>query len=189
EDAPAGEVVVGPEAARLVRGAVTLRQRPGGDALLVDLVQDAPALARRFGTPLVGRATELRLLADALTRAVDADTSELFTVLGVAGVGKSKLALEFAAALGETATILTGRCLSYGEGITFWPLREILLEAFSADVEAGIAKLLAGDPEGATVAARVAGAVGAGEGAAAREETFRATRRVFEALAADRPLV
>src|SRR5439155_9253364 len=61
--------------------------------------------------------------------------------------------------------------------------------AFSADVEAGIAKLLAGDPEGATVAARVAGAVGAGEGAAAREETFRATRRVFDALAADRPLV
>ena len=85
--------------------------------------------------------------------------------------------------------MLDGRCLSYGEGITFWPVRELLQAAFGADVEGGVASVLEGDPEAGSIAARVTGAIGAGRPAAAREETLRAVRRVFEALAAERPLV
>jgi tetratricopeptide (TPR) repeat protein len=81
-------------------------------------------LERRFATPMVGRETELRRLSDAFQQAVHDRSCQLFTVLGSAGVGKSRLAAEF---LGDLdARVVRGRCLSYGEGITYWPVVEIL---------------------------------------------------------------
>jgi class 3 adenylate cyclase/tetratricopeptide (TPR) repeat protein len=79
---------------------------------------------RRFATPMVGRETEVRRLHDAFQQAVHDRSCQLFTVLGSAGVGKSRLAAEFLAAV--DARVVRGRCLSYGDGITYWPVVEIL---------------------------------------------------------------
>jgi class 3 adenylate cyclase/tetratricopeptide (TPR) repeat protein len=126
-----GEVLVGEETLGLVRATAEV-----GDEQQLDLkgkvepVRAWPLLAvtgeveRRFATPMVGRETELRRLRDAFEQAVRDRSCQLFTVLGSAGVGKSRLAAEFLSAL--DARILRGRCLSYGEGITYWPVVEIL---------------------------------------------------------------
>jgi hypothetical protein len=75
------------------------------------------AVARREDAPLVGRTRERRLLEDAWERTRSERACSLFTILGSAGVGKSRLAAEFLA--GVDATVLSGRCFSYGEGITY----------------------------------------------------------------------
>src|SRR5262249_9498893 len=84
-------------------------------------------LTRRFDVPIVGRERERRALDDAWGRAQSERASQLFTVLGSAGVGKSRLTAEFLGAL-EDIPVLRGRCLSYGEGITYWPVAEVVLQ-------------------------------------------------------------
>src|SRR4029079_11973697 len=113
----------------------------------------------------------------------------------VGGVGKSRLMAAFVEELHDRATVLRGRCLPYGEGITFYPLAEALIEIADlreADTpEAARAKLsaLAGAGGGAGRVAELVGqAIGMG-GESAPEETFWAIRTLLEQLAADRPLV
>ena len=129
-----GEILLGPKTMRLLRGAVTteglepleLKGKADGVAAFRLVSVDAEELPRRLDAPLVGRQRELRLLGGAWERAVTERACMLFTLLGAAGVGKSRLAAEF---LAETdATIVRGRCLSYGEGITYWPVTEIVLQ-------------------------------------------------------------
>ena len=86
----------------------------------------APAHLRRLDTPMVGRGRELDLIRQAFERTVDERNCHLFTLLGPAGIGKSRLVSSFVSDIGARATILRGRCLPYGEGITFWPLLEAL---------------------------------------------------------------
>ena len=71
----------------------------------------------------------MRLLEAAYTRAVRERATLTVKVIGEAGLGKTRLVQEFAAGFDGDAHVLTGRCLSYGEGITFWPLREVLRQA------------------------------------------------------------
>src|SRR5207244_2671599 len=85
--------------------------------------------ARRFDAPIVGRERELQALLDAFEQAVSERSCRLFTVIGDPGVGKSRLVAEFVSGVNDRAGVLRGRCLSYGEGITFWPLGEALREA------------------------------------------------------------
>jgi class 3 adenylate cyclase/tetratricopeptide (TPR) repeat protein len=80
--------------------------------------------ARRNEAPMVGRSTELRRLRDAYEQAVRDRSCQLFTVLGNAGVGKSRLVHEFLDGL--DATVVTGACLSYGDGITYWPVVDVI---------------------------------------------------------------
>jgi class 3 adenylate cyclase/tetratricopeptide (TPR) repeat protein len=126
-----GEVLIGAETLRLVRAAVSVgedrrldlkgKSDPVGAYPLLGVTGE---LERSFSTPMVGRGRELQALRDAFARA-DADRScQLFTILGSAGVGKSRLAAEFLA--GVEAQVVRGRCLSYGEGITYWPVVEIV---------------------------------------------------------------
>ncbi len=131
-----GEVLVGRETLRLVRPAVEV-----GEERFLDLkgkAEPVPAhplvavtgeVERRFGSAMVGRHRELKGLRDAFARAEADRSCQLFTVLGSAGVGKSRLAAEFLAAL--DARVVRGRCLSYGEGITYWPVVEILKQLAS----------------------------------------------------------
>src|SRR5262245_35728961 len=88
------------------------------------LAVSGAAAERRFDSPLVGRERELQALAGTWERARGGPGCELITVVGPAGVGKSRLAAEFLAT--TDATIVRGRCLSYGEGITYWPVVEVL---------------------------------------------------------------
>jgi class 3 adenylate cyclase len=151
---------------------------------------------RRLDRPLVGRERELTRLEDAFRQAVADRAAGLFTLLGAAGIGKSRLVAEFLAGLAGEATVLRGHCLSYGEGITYWPIGEIVRSAAGIDeadtAEGARAKLRAvfGDEgDGDLLAARVGAAIGLSAEAAPQEEIFWAIRRLLEHLARQRPLI
>src|SRR5204862_1052793 len=91
---------------------------------LVAVRAGAAGHARRLDSPMVGRDRQRRLLDEAFDQAVADRVCYLFTVLGAAGVGKSRLVNEFLGKAAPQARIVYGRCLSYGDGITFWPLAE-----------------------------------------------------------------
>jgi tetratricopeptide (TPR) repeat protein len=121
----------------------------------------------------------------------------LFTILGSAGVGKSRLVNEFLAGLDEDVRLLRGRCLSYGQGITFWPIREMVHQAAgvgdqdsAAEVRDRIAALVdPSAPEAERIVEGVTDLVGLGDGGVERQDAFLAARHLFEGLAEDRPLV
>ena len=115
-----------------------------------------PACVRwrvRLDAPLVGRVEEIRRLEAAYARATRERVTMTVTVIGEAGLGKTRLVQEFAGGLGREANVFTGRCLSYGEGITFWPLREVVRQAGGGDDSPErIKALLAGEADAAAVA-------------------------------------
>ena len=129
----------------------------------------APGRARSADASFVGREQELRLLRDVWDRVVDSAECHMVTILGTAGVGKSRLVDELIGQLGDSATLLRGRCLPYGEGITFWPLVEALTDA-GADAQAVSEHL-------------------SGVGAGTAEELFLEIRQLFQRLASLRPVV
>ena len=190
-----GEILIGKATYPLVSHAVSagpLERLPVkgkrddvGRRRLEEVDRDAPAVARGLHVPIVGRDGELGLLQQAFDRAVEERSARLFTVLGPPGIGKSRLAAELASRLGERATSAVGHCLSYGVGITYWPLTEILRELGG---EQAAADALEGE-EREDVLDVIRGLTGSAEVAGSGEETFRAVRRVFEALARRRPLV
>ena len=136
--APAGEVLIGESTYRLVREAVevvpveplTLKGKPEPVPAyrLLSVTADARS-TRPADLPLVGRAREIAALDAEFRRSVAGPECRLVTLLGEAGVGKSRLIEEFVRRLADEATVLRGRCLSYGDGITFWPLAEVLRQA------------------------------------------------------------
>jgi class 3 adenylate cyclase/predicted negative regulator of RcsB-dependent stress response len=197
-----GEILLGDATYRLVRDAVECdaveplelkgKSEPVPAWRLRKLIPLRPGLARRLDSTLVGREQELALLREVFDRG----GSELVTVLGPAGVGKSRLTQEFVAGLGDRATVLMGRCLPYGEGITFWPVAEIVRAAAGMDetdppesAKAKIAALLEGEDDADQIAERIASAIGLAETAAGLQEIFWAIRQLLEALARARPLV
>jgi class 3 adenylate cyclase len=167
-----GEILLGGETRRLVRDAVTV-EAAGGLTLkgkrepveafrLLAVDPTASGLERRLDAPLVGRVRELERLRRDFEDVVTGPTCRVFTLLGPAGVGKSRLVAEFVSEAGQDADLLHGRCLHYGEGITYWPLVEILTR-------------LGVDPD------TVIGGAPA--------ETQLSFRRLLEARAADRPQI
>jgi class 3 adenylate cyclase/tetratricopeptide (TPR) repeat protein len=153
---------------------------------LLQVLPDAEALVRHFEVPLVGRALELAQLRQAFERARRERRCHLVTVFGQAGIGKSRLSRELAGSLESEAGVLMGRCLSYGEGITYWPMREIVGRAAG---DRSVRELLGGDADAGAVAERIESAIGAGTGGAIKEEVFWAVRRLVEVLARERPLL
>ena len=143
---------------------------------------------RPFGrAALVGRSDELAWLQAAFAGVQAERRSRLVTVLGDAGVGKSRLAQEFAATVGERA--LVGRCVSYGEAATFLPLDQVVREAVPERPRATIAAWLEGDAQAGLVAERVTNLTGEADGAGSTGEIFWAVRRFLEALAREQPRV
>jgi class 3 adenylate cyclase len=203
--APVGEILIGAPTHRLVQESVIaeavepleLRGKSGPVAAFrVVAVDDDPARRLRpAATALVGRTRERRMLRDAFDRAAEKRACQLVTVLGTAGVGKSRLVAEFLEDVEPAATICAGRCLSYGEGVTYWALAEAVRSLAGIDeddsAEDALAKL------GALVDPAIAGEVADGvgsllgvAGATARIEDARiAIRRLFEDVAARRPLI
>jgi class 3 adenylate cyclase len=203
--AAAGQVLVGEATWRLVHHAVELESVGAlelkGKAQAVPAWRLVSAGAPSDGdrapsiAPLVGRAIELQRLRAALADAVQARACRLVSVIGSPGVGKTRLASEFALALDGQARAVEGRCEPSGEGITFLPVAEILRalagigEADTPEsLRAKLAGLVAEDPERERLVERAAGVLGVAE-AASPEETFWALRRVIESLGRERPLV
>src|SRR4029450_434281 len=112
---------------------------------LLRVIEGAPAFDRRLDAPLVGRQQELTRMRVAFDAAVSGRGFRPLPVLGPPGIGKSRLARELAGTLAGRAAVLSGRCLPYGEGITYWPLIEIFREAGAEDELA--AALSAATPE------------------------------------------
>lgn len=206
EAAAANEILIGATTHKLVRDAVAVE--PSGLRLLkngktidafaaVDIISQNLGNVRRFHSPLVGRTSQSATLTIALNTVVREKACRLLIVHGGAGVGKSRLMTDFATGLGGKATVLRGRCLPYGEGITYWPLAEIVREMTRAD------GLDVGEPSTIAIAARLNGVEKAelivehlgnalglkGAGGATSEEIFWAVRKLFEALARTMPLV
>jgi class 3 adenylate cyclase/tetratricopeptide (TPR) repeat protein len=158
---------------------------------LVGVREQQAAPAQGPVRPLVGRDEELEQLRVALGEAVTAASPRLATVVADAGVGKSRLIEELARTVAGQAQILRGRCLAYGRGITFWPVRELLHQAAeiapSDAPDVAIAKLT--ELAGEDVAARLAGAVGLSERQFPVDEVFWGVRQLFERLADRGPVV
>jgi class 3 adenylate cyclase/tetratricopeptide (TPR) repeat protein len=206
QTAEPGEIVLGAQTFSLVRHAVDAeplepRLLKGKSERVLcyrlrSIAAGAAALPRRLDVEFVGRDAELEVLAAKFERAVSRRACELATVVGEPGVGKSRLARALVARLSPRATVLSGRCLPYGEGITFWPVAEAVREAAAIHDEdppaRARAKLsaLAGSAEGGpSIAERVAHALGLGEGTATGEQIASALRQLFEQIARSRPLL
>jgi class 3 adenylate cyclase/tetratricopeptide (TPR) repeat protein len=191
-----GQILVGETTAELVRARVSLEPltalaaKGKSDPLLAWSVGTAGrashGVPRPFDVPLVGRRAELGQLLDALQQVSDERATELVTVIGAPGIGKSRLARELSATASERARVLLGRCPAYGHAITYRPVSELLAEAGGAEA---VAALIDAAPERELVLTRLDAATGTRGDATSSDEIFWAIRRALEVLAADRPLV
>ena len=169
--AGAGEILLGADTLQLVRDAVsaeplelTLKGKPDPVPAhrLLSLDASAAGVARHLQRPMVGRGRERERLRADFADVVAGSTCRLFTLIGSAGIGKSRLVADFLEHVDGLATVAGGRALSYGEGITYWPLVELLIQL-------GI------EPSEAILSSPA--------------ETQLATRALLERRAAERPLV
>jgi class 3 adenylate cyclase/tetratricopeptide (TPR) repeat protein len=160
--------------------------------------------ARGLEAPFVGRSAELRLLKDLFHASADEARARLVSVVGVAGIGKSRLSWEFEKYIdGLAATVWwhRGRCLSYGEGVAYWALAEMVRgrakivedesqEAAAAKLRAVVELHVAEPAEREWIEPRLLQLLGLSDRTAPdREDLFSAWRRFFERLAEQGPLV
>jgi class 3 adenylate cyclase len=174
-----GEILLGDETLRLVRDAVRVepldplrlkgKSEPVPAYRLLSVEPVSPGVSRHFDVALVDRKRELLLLQEIWERSVRESSCHLFTMIGDAGVGKSRLVAELLSRLGDRVTVLAGRCLHYGEGITFWPIVEAL-STVGARAQQVVARLSSGT-------------------AARPEELFWDVRELLESLGRERPVL
>jgi class 3 adenylate cyclase/tetratricopeptide (TPR) repeat protein len=202
QNAGAGEVLIGDLTHRLVRDAVDVE--PVEPLTLKGKAEPVPAfrllgiksdtgIGRRRDTPMVGREVELEHLDEAFRDAVGARACRVVTLVGDAGVGKTRLTLEALERARAAARVLKGRCLPYGDGITFWPIAEVVREAAGIkeddsrrQARSKIARLVGSQNQ--TVTDRIATIVGLSTATFPIGELFWGIRRFFEILATEQPL-
>ena len=177
-----GEVLLGQETLGLVRDAVEVeaippltlkgKSEPVPAFRLLAVGPGGPAITRRNRAEMVGRERQRKLLEHAFANVVGERACHLFTVLGTAGVGKSRLVAEF---LGDAddATVVRGRCLSYGEGISYWPVTEVVKQLGAEPSDAPALSAIFGDEPTSS----------------SPDEIAWAFRKLLEARAAERPLI
>ena len=212
--ASSGQVVVDERTFRATRHAidyvalddVALKGKEGKQS-----VWRAAGLRSRYGvaveedtaTLFVGRTDELSRLTDTFDRAVTRRSPQLVTLVGEAGVGKSRLIREFRRVIDDRPDLVwwrQGRCLPYGEGVTFWAIGEVVKaqagildsepsEAVRTKLHATVTALFDDPDEASWVELRLSSLVGMAGSAADRTELFAAWLRFFEALAARSPLI
>ena len=186
---------IGAATRALVASAATLEPLPNvaakgkRDAVpawrVVAVDDDAPGIARRLDSPLVDRVEELERLRDVVGRAETERRAVVATVVGAAGVGKSRLVHELLDGLAGRATVLSGRCVAYG-GTTYRPLVEILRNAGGPEA---VTRALAGEDNEQLLAERLEAAGGLSSATFTTDEIFWAVRRFVELNARERPVV
>jgi class 3 adenylate cyclase/tetratricopeptide (TPR) repeat protein len=204
--ATAGEIWIGDDTYELVRDAVDAseagttsvrgRSEPVRAWQLDAVRAGALGIRRRLDVPLIGRDDERAMLRQAFERALHERRCHLVTVLGEPGVGKSRIVEALRADVCADAEVHVGHCLPYGDGITYWPLGEVVRAAAGirsddspAQAEDRLLELAPADDR-ARIAGILAAAIGLSQAAvAAPVEVAWAVRRLFEALSAERPLV
>jgi predicted ATPase len=184
---------MGAETERLVRHAIRLepvdpltlkgKSEPLPAWKAIEVRPDVPAFTLPIAAPFVGRTHELEQLQDAFRQAAAEPTCTMATIVGPPGIGKSRLARELIHALGADAHVVVGRCIPYGDGITYAPLAEIVRQIGAVE------EVVAEDDQATAISARIAGAIGVSENAGSTEEIAWAFRKLFELLARRRPLL
>jgi class 3 adenylate cyclase/tetratricopeptide (TPR) repeat protein len=206
EAAGTDQILIGDETYRLVADAV--RVEPAGtlavDGIpvpqqvwqLLEVLPDRPGRVRRMDVPMIGRDLEQDLLMRLFERVAAEQSCHLVTVLGSAGVGKSRLVDEFVDNLDDRATVLRAHCLAYGDSATLWPMVEIVRQAAaiapddsSATVHERLTLLVGGEERGELIVRRLAQLLGFGQEAGLPEDTLWALLRTLETLAHEQPLV
>jgi hypothetical protein len=199
-----GEILLGESTHQLVKDAVEVtpvepldlkgKTEPVRASRLDVVLEGRAGHARHLGAAMVGRDKEIELLGGALDRVLAERRSHLFTLLGPAGVGKSRLVQEFVSTPGR-ARVLRGRCLSYGEGVTYFPLLELVQEAAGveraddlATARSKLTALVDGAEDRDRIVSLTAGLLAWGEPVAA-QDGYWGVRKLFEHLARERPLV
>ncbi|HEX4746395.1 MAG TPA: AAA family ATPase [Gaiellaceae bacterium] len=215
--APVDGILVGEQTYRATERMIEYREHEPVDAkgkAEPVRVWEAVQARSRFGVDLaparlaglVGREEELELLVAAFRRAADDRTPQLVTVVGVPGIGKSRLLGELFATIDAGDRLVRwrqGRSLPYGEGVSYWALGEMVKaeagiletdpsEATTRKLEEAVGRLVSDEAEAAWLGSRLRPLVGLAAdeaGVDRRGEAFAAWRRFFEALGEDRPLV
>jgi class 3 adenylate cyclase/tetratricopeptide (TPR) repeat protein len=191
-----GTILIGTATYPLVKDAVKVgprerfsakgKREPVARFRLDEVDTDASGYARRLDAPLVNRTKELEALRRLVHDAFETNRCGIVTILGTAGIGKSRIARELAIELGDVADVATGRCLPYGSGITFWPLQQLITDLGGmAAAEAA----LSGTDDGAVVLERLQAVTSAADATAPSTEVFWAVRRLLERRSEQRPLL
>ncbi|MGY1831232.1 ATP-binding protein [Geodermatophilus sp. SYSU D01180] len=201
-----GEILIADATFRLVRDAVVTeavgplslkgKTNPVRAWRVLELHPSISGWNRRMDSPLVTREGELRQLHGILERVVRTSACHAVTVMGGAGVGKSRLVSEFLSQIADGAHVAQGRCLPYGEGITFRPIVEVLQQLAGISVSdnsptalSKLGLLLATAPDAAIVTERTKGLLVLGDTPTSIQETFWALRRLVQQVAATKPVV
>jgi len=198
-----GQILIGASAHRLTDGRVQTEdvgplelrgfRRPIGAYRALAAVDGKPQRVT-VSAPFVGREAELELLENTLSRTVRDRRPHVFTIYGEPGVGKSRLLREFLAGV-EGVTILSGRALPYGEGVTYWPLAEMVKAAAGITdddpMETAREKLIecCGDEAIADLLGLASGVMDAVEGERGQPEIAWAAREFVDELADVQPLI
>ena len=202
QTAAGGEIVLGEMTRRLTRDAaaiesvpelrVTGSSRPVQAYRVLALVDQATAPPRRLLADLVGRRPQLAALRELYGACRETRRAQLAALVGEPGAGKTRLAHEFVGAAAD-ATVLRGRCVSYGEAITYLPLAEAIRRAAGSTAEdpperlrERIGALLPTEPDAAEF---LAVAAGVSLATASPEEIAWATRRLLATLAEASPVI
>ncbi len=201
-----GEILLGADTYALVRDAVVVepvapvpakgKAEPLEAHRLVEVLDARRGRNRRMEARLVGRARERQALDDALERTLESGRGHLVTVLGSPGIGKTRLVAEFLAGVGDRAGVISGRCVSYGQGITYWPVAQVLRQAAGLSglesdevTRHGLLRLLGGAPDRDDVTDLLLPLLGKGGEPGGSDQTFWAVRRALEEVATRGPVV
>lgn len=196
----AGDIVVAAEVLALGRGRL-IPATPGpsdlplpADSVRLRRVDDAPRLGR-YRAPMVGRDGVMTALRAAFDRAVLDSRTVAITLVGEAGVGKSRLVEGFTSVIGDRAHVVVGRSRTDRQHRPLHPFEEIIETATQSPivdvggVESSLAELIAGDRDGEFLMRQLTASFGQSGETTSPEEMFWATRRILELLAVKRPLI
>ena len=197
--AQAGEVLLGPSTRLLVGDAVLVedqravaakgKSQPLAAWKLLGLRPDAAPFAEPISGPFIGRGQELDELGHVFDDAVREQSCRLATIVGPPGIGKSRLTRELVRSLEQRARVVVGRCVAYGDGITYLPLSDIVHDVAGADPEPALMQIMRDVERGSVAARLIAGALGLSDEQGSPEETAWAFRQLFETIAVAGPLV